>query len=136
MDAPAPVRFVVPPMLAAVLVATPLPTAPLSVSTLTGEPTGFCVASLEKCARANFASRPSPNHHLAIFFPMAEERPTLTWVDSKEDEYEDRNYFHPVLDHLLHIPGETGYIGRGLRQVRAISFVEGITTSILCTYGS
>lgn len=53
---------------------------------------------------------------------MAEERPTLTWVDSKKDEYEDRNYFHPVLDHLLHIPGETGYIGRGLRQVRGNIF--------------
>ncbi|KAJ4175481.1 hypothetical protein NW767_015774 [Fusarium falciforme] len=49
---------------------------------------------------------------------MAEKRPTLTWMDSKKDEYEDRNYFHPVLDHLLHIPGETEYIGRGLRQVR------------------
>ncbi|KAH7248425.1 hypothetical protein B0J15DRAFT_596622 [Fusarium solani] len=110
-------------MLAAVLVATPLPTAPLSVSTLTGEPTDRLLCrQFGKCARANFASRPSPNHHLAIFFPMAEERPTLTWVDSKEDEYEDRNYFHPVLDHLLHIPGETGYIGRGLRQVRGNIF--------------
>ncbi|KAM6508314.1 hypothetical protein FALCPG4_018187 [Fusarium falciforme] len=69
-------------------------------------------------AQDNFASQPSPNHYLAIFFPMTEKRPSLVWVDSKKDEYEARDYFHPVLDSLLHIPGNTGYIGRGLRQVR------------------
>lgn len=70
------------------------------------------------CAQDNFAARPSPNHYLAILFPMTEKRPSLVWVDSKKDEYEVRDYFHPVLNHLLHIPGNN-YIGRGLRQVRA-----------------
>ncbi|KPM42779.1 hypothetical protein AK830_g3789 [Neonectria ditissima] len=65
----------------------------------------------------NFASRPSPWHYLAIYFPMAGRRPCLIWVDSRIDAVEGRTYFYPVLDHLLHIPGND-YIGRGLRQVR------------------
>ncbi|KAH6982542.1 hypothetical protein EDB80DRAFT_768201 [Ilyonectria destructans] len=69
------------------------------------------------CAQDNFATRPSPKHYLAILFPMTEKRPSLVWVDSKKDEYEVRDYFHPVLNHLLHIPGND-YIGRGLRQVK------------------
>ncbi|RSL76916.1 hypothetical protein CEP52_017758, partial [Fusarium oligoseptatum] len=71
------------------------------------------------CAQHNFAARPSPNHYLAILFPMTEKRPSLVWVDSKKDEYEVRDYFHPVLNHLLHIPGNDYIIGRGLRQVGA-----------------
>lgn len=70
------------------------------------------------CAQDNFATRPSPKHYLAILFPMTEKRPSLVWVDSKKDEHEVRDYFHPVLNHLLHIPGNDAYIGRGLRQVR------------------
>lgn len=69
------------------------------------------------CTQDNFATRPSPKHYLAILFPMTEKRPSLVWVDSKKDEYEVRDYFHPVLNHLLHIPGND-YIGRGLRQVK------------------
>lgn len=48
---------------------------------------------------------------------MAGKRPSLVWVDSKKDQHEVKDYFHPVLDHLLHIP-DNDYIGRDLRQVR------------------
>ncbi|KAG6977919.1 hypothetical protein FocnCong_v021554 [Fusarium oxysporum f. sp. conglutinans] len=41
----------------------------------------------------------------------------LVWVNTKKDKYEVKPYFHPVLDQLLHIPGNE-YIGRGLRQVQ------------------
>ncbi|KAG8664667.1 hypothetical protein FPOAC2_10370 [Fusarium poae] len=69
-------------------------------------------------AQGNFTNRPSPTHHLAVFFPMDKTRPSLVWVDTKKDKYEAKPYFHPVLDQLLHIPGNDNYIGRGLRQVR------------------
>lgn len=69
-------------------------------------------------AQGNFANRPSPTHHLAVFFPMDKTRPSLVWVDTKKDKYETKPYFHPVLDQLLHIPDNDGYIGRDLRQVR------------------
>ncbi|KAG7402414.1 Ubiquitin carboxyl-terminal hydrolase 19 [Fusarium oxysporum f. sp. raphani] len=69
-------------------------------------------------AQDNYASRPSPTHYLAIFFPMDKKRPSIVWIDTKKDKYEVEPYFHPVLDQLLHIPGNDGYIGRGLRQVQ------------------
>ncbi|OBS16730.1 hypothetical protein FPOA_12670 [Fusarium poae] len=69
-------------------------------------------------AQDNYASRPSPTHHLAIFFPMDKKRPSVVWVDTKKDKYHDIPYFHPVLDQLLYIPGNDGYIGRGLREVQ------------------
>ncbi|KAH7248250.1 hypothetical protein B0J15DRAFT_562459 [Fusarium solani] len=68
-------------------------------------------------ARDHFANRPSPKHHLAVFFPMDKTRPSLVWVDSKKDKYEAEPYFHPVLDQLLYIPGNK-YIGRDLRQLQ------------------
>ncbi|CAF3541547.1 unnamed protein product [Fusarium graminearum] len=74
--------------------------------------------SLELQAQDNFASRPSLTHYLAIFFPMDKKKPSLVWVDTKKDKHEVKPYFHPVLDQLLHIPGNDGYIGRGLRRVR------------------
>ncbi len=48
---------------------------------------------------------------------MDKTRPSLVWVDTKKDKYEVEPYFHPVLDQLLHIPGNK-YIGRDLRQVQ------------------
>ncbi|RTE78550.1 hypothetical protein BHE90_006939 [Fusarium euwallaceae] len=48
---------------------------------------------------------------------MDEERPSLVWIDTKKNEYEAKPNFHPVLDQLLHIPGNE-YIGRGLRQIK------------------
>ncbi|KAF4433435.1 hypothetical protein FACUT_8163 [Fusarium acutatum] len=55
-------------------------------------------AKFEEQAQHSFASRPSPTHYLAIFFPMDKTRPSLVWVDTKKDKNE--------------------YIGRDLRQVR------------------
>ncbi|KAG6990753.1 hypothetical protein FocnCong_v019723 [Fusarium oxysporum f. sp. conglutinans] len=49
---------------------------------------------------------------------MDKKRPSIVWIDTKKDKYEVEPYFHPVLDQLLHIPGNDGYIGRGLRQVQ------------------
>jgi hypothetical protein len=49
---------------------------------------------------------------------MDKKKPSLVWVDTKKDKHEVEPYFHPVLDQLLHIPGNDGYIGRGLRRVR------------------
>ncbi|KAJ6439230.1 chitinase 1 precursor [Purpureocillium lavendulum] len=40
------------------------------------------------------------------------------WVSTERDEYETKPYFHHKLDHLLHIAGSKGYIGRGLLQIR------------------
>ncbi|KAG6977853.1 Ubiquitin carboxyl-terminal hydrolase 19 [Fusarium oxysporum f. sp. conglutinans] len=74
-------------------------------------------AKFSEQAQGSFASRPSPTHYLAIFFPMDKNRPSLVWVNTKKDKYEVKPYFHPVLDQLLHIPGNE-YIGRGLRQVQ------------------
>jgi hypothetical protein len=50
---------------------------------------------------------------------MAGRHPSLTWVDSKDHRGKAKTYSHPILDHLLHIPGNEGYIGRGLGQVRS-----------------
>ncbi|KAJ3453420.1 hypothetical protein MRS44_017667 [Fusarium solani] len=69
-------------------------------------------------AQDHFANRPSPKHHLVVFFPMNKTRPSLMWVDSKKNKYETEPYFHPVLDQLLHIPGSEYMIGRGLRQIK------------------
>ena len=74
-------------------------------------------AKFSEQAQGNFANRPSPTHYLAIFFPMDKKRPSLVWIDTKKDEYEVKPYFHPVLDQLLHIPGNE-YIGRDLRQLQ------------------
>ncbi|KFA55193.1 hypothetical protein S40293_11483 [Stachybotrys chartarum IBT 40293] len=68
-------------------------------------------------AKDDFSSRPSTEHYLAITFPMADTRPKLIWVGSRRDENEKEDYFHPILDHHLHIPGDQSYINRGLRQV-------------------
>ncbi|KAG7404198.1 hypothetical protein Forpe1208_v015548 [Fusarium oxysporum f. sp. rapae] len=97
--------------------AIPPPTALLNVSKLTGAPIAFSAPSSQSKPKASFASRPSPTHYLAISFPMDKTRPSLVWVDTKKDNYEVEPYFHPVLDQLLHIPGNK-YIGRDLRQVR------------------
>ncbi|KAH7182245.1 hypothetical protein BKA60DRAFT_589704 [Fusarium oxysporum] len=75
-------------------------------------------AKFSEQAQDNYASRPSPTHYLAIFFPMDKKRPSIVWIDTNKDKYEVEPYFHPVLDQLLHIPGNDGYIGRGLRQVQ------------------
>ncbi|KAF2175412.1 hypothetical protein K469DRAFT_752133 [Zopfia rhizophila CBS 207.26] len=41
----------------------------------------------------------------------------LVWVDTKEVGGEP-GYFNPRLDELLHVPGNEGYLGRGLHSVR------------------
>ncbi|KAF9762083.1 hypothetical protein IL306_003565 [Fusarium sp. DS 682] len=74
-------------------------------------------AKFSEQAQDSFASRPSPTHYLAIFFPMDKKRPSLVWVNTKKDKYEVKPYFHPDLDQLLHIPGNE-YIERGLRQLQ------------------
>jgi hypothetical protein len=49
--------------------------------------------------------------------------PSLQWVDTKKDNHEATAFFHPNLDRLLHIPGQSdkGYIGRGLHRIRGNS---------------
>ncbi|KAF2830976.1 hypothetical protein CC86DRAFT_366473 [Ophiobolus disseminans] len=48
---------------------------------------------------------------------MASRKPRLVWIDTKEISGE-RGYFNPELDELLHVPGNEGYIGRGLHCVQ------------------
>lgn len=62
-------------------------------------------------------ARPSPDHYLAVYFPMSENHPSIVWVDTKRDRYEI-DYFHPELNQLLQVPGHIGYIGRALHCVR------------------
>ncbi|KAG7414884.1 Ubiquitin carboxyl-terminal hydrolase 19 [Fusarium oxysporum f. sp. raphani] len=52
-------------------------------------------------AQDNYASRPSPTHYLAIFFPMDKKRPSIVWIDTKKDKYEVEPYFHPVQGNVL-----------------------------------
>lgn len=42
-------------------------------------------------------------------------KPQLHWLDTKEIE---PGYFEPKLDEVLRVPGQTGYIGRGIQIVR------------------
>jgi hypothetical protein len=48
---------------------------------------------------------------------MAYRKPRLVWVNTKEDSRE-AGYFNPELGELLYIPGNDGYLGRGLHCVR------------------
>jgi hypothetical protein len=42
-------------------------------------------------------------------------KPQLQWLETKEIE---PGFLNPILDQILYIPGQTGYIGRGLQIVR------------------
>ncbi|KAH7468017.1 hypothetical protein FOMA001_g15876 [Fusarium oxysporum f. sp. matthiolae] len=111
-------QFAALPRLADAPAAIPPHTALLNVNQTDWRTHRLLCAKFSEQAQRSFASRPSPTHYLAIFFPMDKTRPSLVWVDTKKDNYEVEPYFHPVLDQLLHIPGNDGYIGRGLRQVQ------------------
>ncbi|KAG6979065.1 hypothetical protein FocnCong_v011041 [Fusarium oxysporum f. sp. conglutinans] len=76
--------------------------------------------SLRQILRAGsrqLCQSPFSNTLSCYFLPYGQEPPSLVWVNTKKDKYEVKPYFHPVLDQLLHIPGNE-YIGRGLRQVQ------------------
>jgi hypothetical protein len=70
---------------------------------------------------SNFAGRPSPQHHLAIYFPMVTSSPRIVWVDTEEDGHQ-KGHFNPKLEHLLVVPGYNKYIERNLLCVRGNSF--------------
>lgn len=69
---------------------------------------------------SNFAARPSPQHRLAIYFPMVTSSPSVVWVDTEEDGHQ-KGYFNPKLEHLLVVPGYNEYIDRNLLCVRGNS---------------
>ncbi|KAJ9633812.1 hypothetical protein H2199_009225 [Coniosporium tulheliwenetii] len=48
---------------------------------------------------------------------MASRKPRLVWIDTEEVSGEP-GYFNPKLEQVLHIPGNDGYLGRGLHCVR------------------
>jgi hypothetical protein len=48
---------------------------------------------------------------------MASRKPRLVWVDTREVSGEP-GYFNPELVELLYVPGNDGYLGRGLHCVR------------------
>lgn len=47
---------------------------------------------------------------------MAERKPRLVWVNTKESSYE-KGRFDPIIDELLHIPGNSGKLHWGLQLV-------------------
>ncbi|WQF90444.1 Putative Zinc finger, MYND-type [Colletotrichum destructivum] len=63
--------------------------------------------------------RPSPSHHLVVYFPMEVDRPTLAWVGTTLAERGGGgSYYLPVLDHLLTVPGNNCNIGRSVQVVQ------------------
>jgi hypothetical protein len=48
---------------------------------------------------------------------MSAKKPFLVWVESKEDKYTPGSYL-PCLDPFFSVPGDSGYIDRGLFVVR------------------
>jgi hypothetical protein len=51
---------------------------------------------------------------------MTGRKPCLVWIDSRKDGEEPGRapYEHDEIDHLMHIPGNDGYIGRALLDIR------------------
>jgi hypothetical protein len=51
---------------------------------------------------------------------MTGRKPSLVWIGSRKDEGEPGRtpYEHDEIDHLMQIPGNDGYIGRGLLDIR------------------
>ncbi|PVH93113.1 hypothetical protein DM02DRAFT_574850 [Periconia macrospinosa] len=77
----------------------------------------YLCRAFSNISNSSFASRPSPNHFLGIYFPMINSscKPELRWLHAKEIE---SGYFDPDLDQLLSVPGQSRYIGRGVQIVR------------------
>lgn len=71
-------------------------------------------------SKGESASRPSGSHHLGIFLPMAGKRPSLVWIEGRKKEEEPglAAYEHHEIDDLMQVPGNEGYIGRGLLDIR------------------
>jgi hypothetical protein len=49
--------------------------------------------------------------------PVSSLKPSLCWPKAKEVK-SAAGYFEPNLDEVLRVPGQTGYLGRGLQIVR------------------
>jgi hypothetical protein len=49
--------------------------------------------------------------------PVSSLKSSLCWLEAKEIK-SAAGYFEPNLDEVLRIPGQTGYVGRGLQIVR------------------
>jgi hypothetical protein len=51
---------------------------------------------------------------------MRKKKPSLVWIESRKDEDEPGQtpYEHDGIDQLMHIPGNDGYIGRALLDIR------------------
>jgi hypothetical protein len=68
-----------------------------------------------------FPSRPSKSHYLAFSFPMnnpvSSPKPSLCWLEAKEVK-SAAGHFEPNLDEALCVPGQTGYLRRGIQIVR------------------
>lgn len=71
-------------------------------------------------SKGGFESRPSDNHRLGIFLPMTSRKPSLVWIESRKDEDKPglAPYEHLEVGHLMQIPGNEGYIGRSLLDIR------------------
>ena len=71
-------------------------------------------------SEGGFETRPSDNHRLGIFLPMTGKRPSLVWIESRKDEDEPGlvPYEHLDVNHLMQVPGNEGYVGRSLLDIR------------------
>ncbi|XPT03035.1 hypothetical protein M3J09_012138 [Ascochyta lentis] len=77
----------------------------------------YLCRAFKKLSAPSFPSQLSPSHFLAIYFPMVNStyKPQLRWLDTEEDTM---GYVKPVLTEVLHIPGQTSSINRGIQIVQ------------------
>ncbi|KAG7433921.1 Zinc finger MYND domain-containing protein 10 [Fusarium oxysporum f. sp. raphani] len=75
-------------------------------------------------AQDNYASRPSPTHYLAIFFPMDKKRPSIVWIDTKKDKYEVEPYFTQSWTSSCISPGTTDISDAACARCKAMFSVE------------